>query len=158
MFALLLSIAGALTLLGVVLAPLLVTVFTPGFEGERRALMISVVRIVFPMTGVLVLSAWALGVLNSHRHFFLPYFAPVLWNAAIIAVLVWFSSRVNLEALLMAALFLARRIQSILDFRVLYVVDKTPFVLTGRAIIALFLLGIGLSASARLRAQAPSSC
>lgn len=41
------------------------------------------------------------------------------------------------QALLMAALFLARRIQSVLDFRVLYVADKTPFVLTGRAITAL---------------------
>jgi putative peptidoglycan lipid II flippase len=39
------------------------------------------------MAGVLVLSAWALGVLNSHRQFFVPYVAPVLWNAAIIAAL-----------------------------------------------------------------------
>ena len=39
------------------------------------------------MTGVLVLSAWALGILNSHRKFFIPYFAPVLWNAAIIGAL-----------------------------------------------------------------------
>jgi len=103
MFALLLGVAGVLSLLGVLLAPVLVSVFTPGFEGQRRELMIALVRIFFPMTGVLVLSAWALGILNSRRHFFLPYFAPVLWNAAIIAVLVWFSSRVNLEALLMAA-------------------------------------------------------
>ena len=49
--------------------------------GQRRELLIAVVRILFPMTGVLVLSAWALGILNSHRRFFLPYFAPVLWNA-----------------------------------------------------------------------------
>ena len=28
-----------------------------------------------------------MGVLNSHRRFFLPYFAPVVWNAAIIAAL-----------------------------------------------------------------------
>jgi putative peptidoglycan lipid II flippase len=103
MFALLLSIAGGLALLGVALAPLLVTVFTPGFEGQRRELMITVVRIAFPMTGVLVLSAWALGVLNSHRQFFLPYFAPVLWNAAIIATLVVFGSRLDLDALLLAA-------------------------------------------------------
>jgi putative peptidoglycan lipid II flippase len=41
------------------------------------------------MTCFLVLSAWALGVLNSHRRFFLPYFAPVFWNVAIIAALVW---------------------------------------------------------------------
>jgi putative peptidoglycan lipid II flippase len=37
---------------------------------------------------VLVLSAWCLGVLNSHRRFFLSYVAPVLWNVAQIAVLV----------------------------------------------------------------------
>ncbi|MEO8466460.1 MAG: murein biosynthesis integral membrane protein MurJ [Gammaproteobacteria bacterium] len=103
MFALLLAIAGAVALLGVLLAPVLVTVFTPGFEGHRRELMISVVRIVFPMTGVLVLSAWALGILNSHRQFFLPYFAPVLWNAAIIGTLLAFGSRVNLDGLLLAA-------------------------------------------------------
>ncbi len=103
MFALLLAIAGAVALLGVLLAPVLVTVFTPGFDGHRRELMIAVVRIVFPMTGVLVLSAWALGILNSHRQFFLPYFAPVLWNAAIIGTLIAFGSRLNLDGLLLAA-------------------------------------------------------
>jgi putative peptidoglycan lipid II flippase len=102
-FALLLALAGAISLLGVLLAPLLVSVFTPGFEGARRELLISVVRILFPMTGVLVLSAWALGILNSHRRFFLPYFAPVLWNAAIIGALVAFGSRLELGALVVAA-------------------------------------------------------
>src|SRR5262245_19252545 len=102
MFALLLGIAGIISLLGVLLAPVLVTIFTPGFEGHRRELMISFVRIIFPMTGVLVLSAWALGILNSHRKFFIPYFAPVLWNAAIIGAFVAFSGRVDLDRLLMA--------------------------------------------------------
>ena len=102
-FALLLGVAGAVSLLGVLLAPLLVSVFTPGFEGARRELLIAVVRILFPMTGVLVLSAWALGILNSHRKFFLPYFAPVLWNAAIIGTLVAFGSRLDLDALVVAA-------------------------------------------------------
>lgn len=103
MFALLLAIAGLVAVIGVLAAPLLVSVFTPGFEGERRELMITVVRILFPMTGVLVLSAWALGILNSHRKFFLPYFAPVLWNAAIIAAIVGFASRLDLDGLLLAA-------------------------------------------------------
>jgi putative peptidoglycan lipid II flippase len=103
MFALLLGIAGVISLLGVLLAPVLVAVFTPGFEGQRRELMIAIVRIIFPMTGVLVLSAWSLGILNSHRKFFIPYVAPVLWNAAIIAALVAFNSRVSLDGLLMAA-------------------------------------------------------
>lgn len=102
MFALLLGVAGAISLLGIALAPLLVAVFTPGFEGQRRELMIMVVRILFPMTGVLVLSAWALGILNSHRKFFIPYFVPVLWNVAIIAALLAFNGR-GLDALLAAA-------------------------------------------------------
>jgi putative peptidoglycan lipid II flippase len=102
-FALLLAVAGAISLLGVALAPLLVSIFTPGFEGARRELLIVVVRILFPMTGVLVLSAWALGILNSHRKFFLPYFAPVLWNAAIIGALVAFGSRLELDGLVVAA-------------------------------------------------------
>ena len=45
-------------------------------------------RILFPGAGLLVLSAWCLGVLNSHRRFFLSYAAPVLWNVAMIASLV----------------------------------------------------------------------
>jgi putative peptidoglycan lipid II flippase len=102
-FALLLAVAGAVSLLGMLLAPWLVAIFTPGFEGERRELTIAVVRIVFPMTGVLVLSAWALGILNSHRQFFVPYFAPVLWNAAIIGALLAFGARLELDRLLMAA-------------------------------------------------------
>jgi putative peptidoglycan lipid II flippase len=103
MFALLLGIAGAFSLLGVLFAPQLVAVFALGFEGQRRELMIAVVRILFPMTGVLVLSAWALGILNSHRKFFVPYFAPVLWNASIIGTLLALGARLDLDSLLMAA-------------------------------------------------------
>ncbi|MBI4521209.1 MAG: murein biosynthesis integral membrane protein MurJ [Gemmatimonadetes bacterium] len=87
-FGLLLLVAIGLTLVGVALAPLLVSVFLPGFTDERRVVTVTMVRILFPMTGVLVLSAWALGVLNSHRRFFVSYVAPVLWNAAMIGTLV----------------------------------------------------------------------
>lgn len=102
-FALLVAVGGLLSLVGVLAAPLLVRVFLWGFEGERRELTIALTRIIFPMTGVLVLSAWALGVLNSHRRFLLPYTAPVLWNAAIIAALLLFGGRSDLTGLAFAA-------------------------------------------------------
>jgi putative peptidoglycan lipid II flippase len=98
-FSLLLALVGALTLIGVTLAPVIVDVFTAGFEGAKRDLAVACVRIIFPMTGILVLSAWALGILNSHRQFFVPYVAPVLWNAAIIATLLLFGNRVTIERL-----------------------------------------------------------
>jgi putative peptidoglycan lipid II flippase len=86
-FALLLAVAGALVLAGIALAPVLVRVFMPGFSGELYDATVALVRVLLPMTGILVLSAWALGILNSHRSFFLPYVAPVVWNGAMIAVL-----------------------------------------------------------------------
>ena len=83
----------ALVLTGVLLSPLLVDLLAPGFEGEDRELTIRLVRVLFPGTGLLVMSAWCLGILNSHRKFFLSYVAPVLWNAAMIASLLLFGWR-----------------------------------------------------------------
>ncbi len=87
-FGLLTLAAGLLGLLGIILAPVLVAIFFDGFDPDRQALTIDLVRVLFPMTGLLVISAWALGILNSHRRFFLPYVAPVAWNASIIAAMV----------------------------------------------------------------------
>jgi putative peptidoglycan lipid II flippase len=101
-FALLLAVAGALALVGYVLAPVLVSVFTAGFTGEQREVTIQLTRIIFPMTGLLVLSAWALGILNSHRRFFVSYTAPVLWNAAMIAALLIFGARLDQRGLVIA--------------------------------------------------------
>ena len=53
-----------------------------------RVLAVTLMRLLFPMTGLMVVSAWCLGVLNTHRRFFLPYAAPALWNVAGIAALV----------------------------------------------------------------------
>jgi putative peptidoglycan lipid II flippase len=88
--ALLALVTAALVLVGIVLTPWLIAIIAPGFEGEKRAATIRLVRILFPGAGLLVLSAWCLGVLNSHRRFFLSYAAPVLWNLAIIVSLVAF--------------------------------------------------------------------
>jgi len=99
-FALLVALAAALSLVGIALAPVLVDIGYAGFEGERRELTILCTRIIFPMAGVLVLSAWTLGILNSHRRFFLPYVAPVLWNAAMIAAMLFFGSRSDQRDLL----------------------------------------------------------
>jgi hypothetical protein len=81
-FGLLSVVLSALVLAGMLVTPLFIDVIAPGFKGESRELAIRLVRILFPGTGLLVLSAWCLGILNSHRRFFLSYAAPVLWNCA----------------------------------------------------------------------------
>jgi len=82
-----------LVLLGMLATPWLIDLVAPGFEGERRALTIVLVRVLFPGVALLVMSAWCLGILNSHRRFFLSYAAPVLWNAVIIGVMLWVGPR-----------------------------------------------------------------
>lgn len=92
--ALLLLGVGLLALVGIALAPTLAALVAPGFAPETRALTVILLRILFPMAGLMVVSAWCLGVLNSHGRFFLPYAAPAVWNVASVAVLVaaatWF--------------------------------------------------------------------
>ncbi len=91
------AIAAALALLiavlvalGVLATPYLLWLIAPGFEGHKRELTILIVRILFPGTGILVWSAWCLGILNSHHKFFLSYVAPVVWNLSMIATLLAF--------------------------------------------------------------------
>jgi len=91
--ALLALTTAVLVLIGVLATPYLIDAIAPGFHGEKRELTIRLVRILFPGVGLLVMSAWCLGVLNSHRKFFLSYTAPVIWNAAMIATLWAFGSR-----------------------------------------------------------------
>ena len=79
--------------IGVLATPVIIGLVAPGFQGEVRELTVRIVRILFPGVGLLVLSAWCLGVLNSHHKFFLSYVAPVLWNIAMIATLVIFGAR-----------------------------------------------------------------
>ncbi|MGD2135019.1 MAG: murein biosynthesis integral membrane protein MurJ, partial [Gemmatimonadales bacterium] len=85
-FLVLLTAVAALA--GIVLAPLITDVVAPGFADDTRALTITLVEIMFPMSGVMILSAWCLGILNTHRRFFLSYAAPAMWNIVQIATLV----------------------------------------------------------------------
>lgn len=84
---LLTALTGLLVVAGVVFAAPITRLIAGGFTDDRFELTVTLVRIVTPGIGLLVLSAWCLGVLNSHRRFFLSYVAPVLLNATQIAVL-----------------------------------------------------------------------
>ncbi len=92
----------AIVLVGVAAAPWLIDLIAIGFEGAKRDLAVRIVRILFPGAGLLVISAWCLGILNSHHRFFLSYAAPVVWNLAMIGALVGFGGRMDLDRLALA--------------------------------------------------------
>ena len=83
-------VTSILVLMGVLATPYIIDAIAPGFHGAKRELTIRLVRIFFPGAGLLVMSAWCLGILNSHRKFFLSYAAPVAWNAVMIATMIAF--------------------------------------------------------------------
>jgi len=85
--------------LGMLFSRAIVILIAPGFDGEAHELAVRLVRILFPGIGLLVMSAWCLGILNSHRRFFISYTAPVLWSAAMIAAMIGFGGKVDQERL-----------------------------------------------------------
>jgi putative peptidoglycan lipid II flippase len=99
--ALLALVVAVVVLAGVLATPWLIDAIAPGFHGAKRELTIVIVRILFPGAGLLVLSAWCLGILNSHHRFLLSYTAPVAWNAAMIATMVVFGAGTPLARLAM---------------------------------------------------------
>jgi putative peptidoglycan lipid II flippase len=92
-------VLAVLVLLGVAATPVFIDLVAPGFDGATRDLAIQIVRVLFPGAALLVLSAWCLGILNSHHRFFLSYSAPVIWNVAMIATLAAFGRRTDLAHL-----------------------------------------------------------
>ena len=91
--ALLALVTATIVLLGVLFAPQITSVITIGYTGEKLALTTRLVRVLFPGAGLLVLSAWCLGVLNAHGRFFLAYASAAFWNVAMIATLLWFGGK-----------------------------------------------------------------
>ncbi|WP_336249166.1 murein biosynthesis integral membrane protein MurJ [Stomatohabitans albus] len=86
----LILITTVLDWVGITFAGPLTDLVAGGYTGERRELTVTLVRITTPGIGLLVLSSWCLGVLNSHRKFFLSYVAPVIWNFVQIFMVVGF--------------------------------------------------------------------
>ena len=101
-FGLLSLLTAILVAAGILGAPWIVRLVVGGYARSDPAIFaktVQLTRILFPSTGLLVLSAWCLGVLNSHRKFLLSYAAPVVWNLAQIVVLVVAGPRVDEDRL-----------------------------------------------------------
>jgi len=116
-FSLLLFVTTILVVAGVFATPWLIDLIAPGFHGDKRLLTIQLVQILFPGAALLVLSAWCLGILNSHRKFLLSYTAPVVWNVAMIATLLW-GGRHHSESRLAVLLAIGSVVGSGLQFAV----------------------------------------
>ncbi len=115
--ALLALVVSVIVVVGIVAAPLLTYAIAPGFTGAQREITVRLVRILFPGMGLLVLFAWCLGVLNSHRRFLVSYTAPMAWNVIMIAALIWWGRGAD-KAHVVTVLAWASVLGSLLQFLV----------------------------------------
>jgi putative peptidoglycan lipid II flippase len=88
MLLLVTMVLGAVTALFVLLAPVIMPLFAPGFEGELLDLTVSLSQVLFPILVLLGISGIVVGILNSYDRFGAFAISPLFWNLTIILVLV----------------------------------------------------------------------
>ena len=89
LFGLILAVLGVITVLGIVLSPFVVPLFTGDeFSPTDDDLTVVLTQILFPIVVLLGLNGLVVGVLNAYDHFSIPAIAPLVWNVVIIAALV----------------------------------------------------------------------
>ena len=82
-------VLGAVTALFVLLAPVIMPLFAPGFEGEILDLTVTLSQVLFPILILLGASGVVVGILNSYDRFGAFAISPLFWNLTIIAALVF---------------------------------------------------------------------
>ena len=73
-------VLSAITVLGIVFAPWLVSVLAPGFEGEKAALTVTLTRVMYPFILLVSLAALTMGFLNARNVFGVPAMASSFFN------------------------------------------------------------------------------
>jgi putative peptidoglycan lipid II flippase len=119
---------------GVVLAPLFILVFAPGFldELEKRELATAMLRITFPYLLFISLTALAGGVLNTYRRFAVPAFTPVLLNLSLIGATLWLAPRFSEPVVALAwGVFIAGVVQLLFQLPFLFRLRLVPRLRTG---------------------------
>lgn len=100
------SFLAVLSLLGVLIAPVVVWIFAPGMglreDTSRFDLTVEVLRWTFPYLLFISLTALAGGVLNSYDRFAIPAFASVLLNVVLIVFAAWISPHFSSPAVVLA--------------------------------------------------------
>lgn len=89
LFCLILTILGAITVLFVAVAGLIMPLFTgPSFDAQLDDLTVGLTRVLFPVVVILGLNGLLVGILNAFDHFTIPALSPLIWNVVIVVCLV----------------------------------------------------------------------
>ncbi len=115
------SVLLALTLVGIIFAPLIIKLISPGLPIQTSELAVKLCRIIFPYLFFIGLSSTMIAILNSHDYFFMTGLSSALWNIGMIATIlipVWIGPIPNTELIFQAAwgVVLGGFLQTIINF------------------------------------------
>lgn len=119
----------AITIIGVIAAPLLVLIVAPGFVGEdgRFDLATAMLRFTFPYLFFVSLTAFAGGILNTYGKFAAPAFTPVLLNVSLIASAMWLAPQMEEPGMALAyGVFFAGLVQLLFQIPFLAKIHAIP--------------------------------
>ena len=129
-FATLSLVLSLFTVIGILSAPLVISLFAPGFLGSedpRQVLATELLRITFPYLLFISLTAFAAGILNTWRHFAIPAFTPVLLNLSLIACAIFLAPHMAKPVTALAwGVFIAGIAQLLLQVPFLVRLGKLP--------------------------------
>lgn len=110
-----------ISVLGILIAPLIVRIMAPGFIKEAGAanLTIKLTRIIFPYIFFIGLTAYSMGILNTLGHFAVPALSAGLLNVSLIACIILLSPKIGVMALALGVL-LGGILQILIQLPVLY--------------------------------------
>lgn len=123
------TILFAITLIGVIAAPLLIMLFAPGFVDEpyKIGLAGDLLRITFPYLFFISLTALAGSILNSFGRFAVPAFTPVLLNLSLISCAIWLSPQLDEPVMALAwGVFIAGLAQLLFQIPFLLKIHQLP--------------------------------
>lgn len=117
------------TLIGVLLAPVLVAIVAPGFIGNdgRFDMATLMLRFTFPYLFFISLIAFAGGVLNTYGKFAAAAFTPVLLNLSLISAAIWLAPRLQEPGMALAyGVFIAGLVQLLFQIPFLSKINFVP--------------------------------
>lgn len=125
-----------ITLVGMIAAPLLVSMLAPGFlikHPDKYAQTVQMLRITFPYLMFISLVAMAAGILNSHGRFAVAAFTPVLLNLVLIAAALGLAPHMAEPVLALAwGVFIAGFVQLLFQLPFLWRIGMLPRPRLGR--------------------------
>lgn len=119
----------AITLIGVIIAPLLIVLLAPGFswQGTQHDLAVQMLQITLPYLFFIGLTALAGSILNAHDKFAVPALTPVFLNLCMIATAIYLAPKMHNPVIALAwGVFIAGIVQVLFQLPALIQLGLLP--------------------------------